>query len=160
MNLFPEPEELWKWLEENWIHCEPQRDVTVRNISFDWDRLGGTCTVEFDGVPCEDTVRLSYDANGRIEYFFPMIHSPFFVPASYPAYILSDGAKEALGEALSSIFPRILASGGNRDNDVPIAPTPLQELLLDNEEFRRSRDRISNTDIHVTVEVRPDRSGV
>ncbi len=150
----PTPKDVGAWLEEHETRCEPKHSCTIKDIDFNWRTLTGTCTVEFDNIPCPDQTKISYQINGKIMYSFPCIHSPLGVPCSYNAYSLSSEARASLMQALETAFPPLRAYGRQKDSGVIInALTPKSDRLPSNGAFDEIKQRLTEPDFEITINI-------
>jgi len=148
------PDDVQIWVDEHQIRCEPERTATIRNIDFNWCTLEGTCTVDFDGVPCANKLSLRYDITPTIGFSFPYIHSPLGAPATYSAYLLSPEASKALRRAIDSVFPKIRGFGRQKEgwtihslNSTNRDRWPPKEIL------DKVKERLADPNLEVTVQL-------
>ena len=149
------PDDVWEWVKENQIHCDPAHSVSIKNIDFDWHDLHGSCTVEFDGVPCQHKLSFSYDVTGRIGYGFPLFHSPLGAAATYDAYDISSEASKALSQAVDSVFPKIRALGLHKDLGVVLhyLNSTGRDRWPSKEIFDKVVERLADPNFEVTVQL-------
>jgi hypothetical protein len=150
----PDPKEVWAWVDEHMTRYAPTERVILSEFVFNWNRLGGYCTVEFDDVRCPDPLTVYYGDNGRISFCLPSFHSPLGAPASYAAYELSDAAEQAVREGLEAVFPKITAYGLNRiTNVLTTASTPEADRLPPPDVMEAVWARLDNPTLTITVPI-------
>jgi hypothetical protein len=142
-------EEFLEWKKQN-IPSPPQPSrITVSEIAFSWPDMRGTFTLSLDGVALEDRFPLSYQMNGRVEFFPPLIHSPLCLPITVSAVELDRKTSAAVQRAVDRIFPVIRAFGRHNGGKIVGYNSSLKRRVIDRAEFEAMQAAIDSKELLV-----------
>ncbi len=135
--------DLQGWLKSNVISYPEPKLISLSEFEVDWVELKGDFVLALDSVRIEPKIRFSLDSNGLMKYWVPMHHSPVGVPASYPAFELTDATQDAINRVLEGIFGRFRALGLNKDiGRLITSDTPILERVFENNSLELIRKRL------------------
>jgi hypothetical protein len=146
-------EQVRQWLKDNVRHYSTPNKVTLYSFDVDWGELSGSFRVLLDDKELSEELTLAIDQSGKVNFYLPMFHSPLGAPASYAAIELTEITSRAILEGLRKAIPRIMGCGINRETGKEVFDyTPVQDRILDKEEFELSRKQVSSPDYSITIE--------
>ncbi len=133
------------WLESNVTHYPKPKNVTLSEFEVDWVELSGRFVLALDSLRIEPKIRFSLDLNGRMRFWMPMHHSPMGVPASYPAFEISQETQDAINQALNNVFGYCRPFGLNKDTGRLItSDTPTLDRLLPGNPIHSIKARLNS----------------
>lgn len=142
-------EEFLEWKKQN-IPSPPQPSrITVSEIAFSWPDMQGEFTLSLDGVALEDRFSLSYQMNGRVEFFPPLMHSPLGLPITVNAVELGPKTSAAVQRAIDRIFPVILAFGRHKGRKIVGFNSSLKSRVVNRPEFEAKQAAIDSGELAV-----------
>ncbi len=146
-------EQVRQWLKENVKEYPTPKKVTLYSFEIDWSDLSGSFRLLLDDNELPEKLTFGIDQSGKPAFYPPMFHSPLGAPASYHAINLTESTSNAILRALRKTIPRVMAFGIYRETGKEIfSHTPMQDRILDKEEFELYRARVSSPDFSITVE--------
>lgn len=149
-------EEFLEWKKQN-IPSPPQPSrITVSEIAFSWPDMQGEFTLSLDGVALEDRFSLSYQMNGRVEFFPPLIHSPLGLPITVVAAELDPKTSAAVQRAIDRIFPVIRAFGRHKGGKIVGYNSSLKSRVINRAEFEAMQAAIDSGEMVVDEMVGDD----
>lgn len=135
--------DLQGWLKSNITFYPEPKVVSLSEFEFDWVELKGDFVLTLDSVRVEPKIRFSLDSNGLMRYWVPMHHSPVGVPASYPAFELTDATQDAVNRVLEGVFGRFRPFGLNRDaGGLITSDTPILDRVMETNPLESIRERL------------------
>ena len=147
-------ERVFKWLDKNVKHYPTPKQVTLFSFEVDWSNLSGSFRLILDDEEIPDELTFGIEQSGKANFYPPMFHSPLGAPASYAAIELTESTKKTILLALTKVVPRVMAFGIYRETGKEIfSDTPMQERIMDKEEFEAYRARVSSPDFSINMEV-------
>lgn len=140
---------LQEWLNENvQVFPTPQK-IKLSNFEVDWKTLSGTFNMTLDGVFISESMRFSPEASGKPTLYYPMVHSPLGVPASYSLLQITWETEYCILKQLKMLLPRI--GYHNIENDVvKIYYCDLNRNILDESTANEIKKKV--TDPNLTLE--------
>ena len=150
-------ERVFQWLEENVKKYPTPKKVTLTSFEVEWSKLRGSFRLLLNDQEVPKKFTFGITQSGTPEFYPPIFHSPLGAPASYRAVELTESTSDAIRRALRRTIPRVMAFGIDRGTGKEIfSQTPMQDRILDKEEFERTRARVSEPGYSITVETSSD----
>lgn len=145
-------EEVRTWLDENVRLYPTPKQLTLHSFIVDLKTLSGSFKMILDDIELPEKLYFHIDQAGKAIYSLPMFHSPLGVPASYPMLELTEKTSEAILRGLRSSIPRVMGYGINFKSGKEVSTvTPIEDRIIDIEEFRSFETRINAHDFSVTI---------
>lgn len=142
-----------QWLDENVQSYPTPKQVTLHSFQVNWDQLSGSFKLCLDENELSDVLTFRVDQSGKTDFYLPKFHSPLGAPASYPAIELTQSTSKAILSGLHKTVPRVMGLGINRQTGEEITyQSPIEERILNKNEFEIAKARISFPDYSITVE--------
>jgi len=140
------------WLESKVTHYPEPKNVTLSEFEVDWVELSGCFVLALDSLRIEPKIRFSVDLNGRMRFWMPMHHSPMGVPASYPAFEISQATQNAINQALNDVFGCFRPFGLNKDiGRLITSETPILDRVTQANPLEAIMGRLDDKKFLVTV---------